>query len=40
MIKLNSMVGNKTYGLEQFDEYCINIDSKIDLFLARNKKNI
>ncbi len=40
MIKLNSMVGNKTYGLEQFGEYCINIDSKIDLFLARNKKNI
>ena len=37
MINLNSMVGQKVYGLEQSGEFTINIDTNLDLFLAKNK---
>ena len=40
MLKLNSMVGNRTYGLEQFGKFTINIDNNFDLFFARNKSKI
>lgn len=40
MLKFNSMVGKKTYGFEQFGKYCINIDTKLDLFMARNKNKV
>ena len=37
MINLNSMVGQKVYGLEQSGKFTINIDTNLDLFLAKNK---
>lgn len=40
MLKLNSMVGDRTYGLEQFGKFTINIDNNFDLFFARNKSKI
>ena len=40
MLKLNSMVGDRTYGLEQFGKFTINIDNNFDLFFARNTSKI
>lgn len=40
LLKYNSLVGKKIYGLEQFGKFTINIDTHFDLFLAKNKKKI
>ncbi len=40
LLKFNSLVGEKVYGLEQFDKYTINIDTYFDLLLAKNKKKL
>ena len=40
LLKYNSLVGKRIYGLQQFGKFTINIDTYSDLFLAKNKKKI
>ena len=38
LLKYNTLVGKRIYGLQQFGKFTINIDTYSDLFLAKNKK--